>query len=941
MVGSNWVSFLAAEPTNGIKTPLVPVTPEGSSTSRKSNNGRGPPTRDTVSNLCTEEAVAVVALEYPCPGKDRVDGTVMACVPVNQRGGTGLHREELYKNSVQNLRYKFSVNREKAQKLLNYLWEHTPRNLHGNPGLNPYSCSSAWMVGDDRVCTWCWAAQASFLSKTEAGKLTRKGDAFQKAIAAYRKGDLNMPKLNKVHSPAVSSAAYSTCGSGTATSGTKGLHKETIKAWVVKSVKFDAGLAQFLTTDQCYHLQGMTLNMMYMRWCEEIEREHGADFQVPQLRLFQTAVQEINEKPANHGLSGKIKYGKKYSAQAECALCTVLNHLKTSSKQKMDDFRYWERRLALHLEQQQGERFYYNTKIVTAKDKRTGVWSFGADKYGKHGTTIPTFRKKTLGTYKGAAWTTGGEVEASLTGVVAHGIGTFKYIGYWFLSADGNSNIHCIYDVLLKMFDKLEDPEDDTVITPPETLHVQLDGASDNKNLAMLRFFAWLVLSGVVSSATLSFLMVGHTHADYDRQFSALDRQLKTKGKMVRGVSELLQHVMETDRDLVAAEVVSAIPDWATWFGTVGTKLEGIKGLALDTDVDRPHHFLFEKDTAGNVVMNYKNLASDESFWNSQPVVMLTGLPEGEPVLCHPKGDKLLALEKLWDNREKVLSTFNHTTGENLLIPEQFKVELSNVYDILEPSEEEGGAGLRFDHLLCKQKEGSDYLLHRIGETGQHHYHKGYTYRALQPATVMTSAARALLIGSTVTHARGPEPIMHKDSTHSEKEDKATRRVELKANKGKKANFDDVKAKLLEQRTAKGQAGELTTAEVTLLQQYTSEREGAARRVVLARKYSAHETEAVIVGAAKVKNFEEVYLVHYTEQEWASHPKVRLWVCKESLLSFDSITESDAIDRLQVWWTGGGSSVISSECCQHVRLCVMCHTAFPPHLILTFTLFVI
>ena len=85
----------------------------------------------------------MVALEYPCPGKDRVDGTVMACVPVNQRGGTGLHREELYKNSVQNLRYKFSVNREKAQKLLNYLWEHTPRHLHGNPGLNPYSCSSA------------------------------------------------------------------------------------------------------------------------------------------------------------------------------------------------------------------------------------------------------------------------------------------------------------------------------------------------------------------------------------------------------------------------------------------------------------------------------------------------------------------------------------------------------------------------------------------------------------------------------------------------------------------------------------------------------------------------------------------------------------------------------------------------------------------------------
>lgn len=110
-----------------------------------------------------------------------------------------------------------------------------------------------------------------------------------------------------------------------------------------------------------------------------------------------------------------------------------------------------------------------------------------------------------------------------------------------------------------------------------------------------------------------------------------LNKKLTTRNTAVRGVSELLKHVMATDDELVAAEVVSAVPDWASWLQSVGTKVASFKGLALDKDVDRPHHFFFEKNKAGEVVMNYKNLASDTEFWNSKPIVMLTGLPEGTP----------------------------------------------------------------------------------------------------------------------------------------------------------------------------------------------------------------------------------------------------------------------------------------------------------------------
>jgi len=55
----------------------------------------------------------------------------------------------------------------------------------------------------------------------------------------------------------------------------------------------------------------------------------------------------------------------------------------------------------------------------------------------------------------------------------------------------------------------------------------------------------------------------------------------------------------------------------------------------------------------------------------------------------------------------------------------------------------------------------------------------------------------------------------------------------------------------------------------------------------MARRYSAHESEAVVVGAAKVNNFEEMYLVDTQDrrsmpQSAATKKVLQMWVYSSS-----------------------------------------------------------
>jgi hypothetical protein len=113
-------------------------------------------------------------------------------------------------------------------------------------------------------------------------------------------------------------------------------------------------------------------------------------------------------------------------------------------------------------------------------------------------------------------------VKQKVMGVMAHGWGTWLYIGHPPLRFGANFVLECLWRTLLKLnleYQRLR-------LTWPPTLKLQLDNASDNKAFAVLGTFSYFVLAKVFKKVTLNFLIVGHTHEDIDQYFSTIARRL-------------------------------------------------------------------------------------------------------------------------------------------------------------------------------------------------------------------------------------------------------------------------------------------------------------------------------------------------------------------------------------------------------------------------------
>ena len=63
----------------------------------------------------------------------------------------------------------------------------------------------------------------------------------------------------------------------------------------------------------------------------------------------------------------------------------------------------------------------------------------------------------------------------------------------------------------------------------PDTLCLQLDGGSENKNRYTLAICHLLLSAGLFKKIKLGLLYVGHTHEDIDQSFSVVSRDLHRK----------------------------------------------------------------------------------------------------------------------------------------------------------------------------------------------------------------------------------------------------------------------------------------------------------------------------------------------------------------------------------------------------------------------------
>jgi hypothetical protein len=241
------------------------------------------------------------------------------------------------------------------------------------------------------------------------------------------------------------------------------------------------------------------------------------------------------------------------------------------------------------------------------------------------------------------------QVKFKTTGVLVHGYGYYLYVADPALSGNTNFNTECLHRTISRLFEDLLDPENTELTEWPSELYVQVDGGSDNKARTFFAYADWLVKSGRFDVVYISFLLVGHTHADYDRYFVPITMELRKESVCsLENLMDIYKKAYKKESPKVI-EHVESVPDFTAWFGAAWQKFAGFARRVPDED--RPHQFIFEKDG-----MQYRNFSTDKTAWNKTPVNILQEdkLPKGEPPMQPPLEDHLT---KLADTRKGVLST--------------------------------------------------------------------------------------------------------------------------------------------------------------------------------------------------------------------------------------------------------------------------------------------
>lgn len=201
---------------------------------------------------------------------------------------------------------------------------------------------------------------------------------------------------------------------------------------------------------------------------------------------------------------------------AMCDKCTEFTGKIKVAKSKAEAEKLREER-AIHLDLQKAQRsVYYQNRVRGASDKQTYL-SLIIDAMDQKKTYLPLVNRR----QKKDSLTL---IKQKVMGVIAHGHGSYLYVGQPPLPSGANFTLECLWRTLMK----LHAAYTENAMRFPRYLTVQMDNASDNKAHAVLAFVAHLVEGGVFDSVALNFLMVGHTHEDIDQLFSVISRRFKT-----------------------------------------------------------------------------------------------------------------------------------------------------------------------------------------------------------------------------------------------------------------------------------------------------------------------------------------------------------------------------------------------------------------------------
>ena len=624
------------------------------SASRGSNNPGGRDSVEVGMNKLKEGNIERGML-YVCGGRGMCPG-----LDVDPSLHGGLDRIQRI-NDIKSLRLKFTgrAGTTTPQAILDELWEHTPDRC------TPINVTEMdWRVGTQRVCHWCWAAAAGLLCE---GSSHRKKSAWEIALAAYNKEKVVLPASNR----------SSTEGK----SGNTGTKMGTAIAWINEHCQGEQGWTQQTTVDDAEHLQGITKVKLYKEMNQELGMRSGkSDHRAMCYAWFTKAVKKVNEL-AKAGVEGmvEIKFDP-WCTQGECAVCVALKVLRRRAMAKGDEKekRWCEKVLETHNLVARLERLCYHIRIERAV-VRHKTWGFAVDGYCCRKSAVMRCQGHNISDMKGAPGLGDAEtVKYKTTGVLAHGFGYFLYIADPTLPSNANLNVEVVYRTLQYMLEILNDPLDDRITVPPDELLLQIDGASDNRALVFFMFCELLIRLGLFDLLKVTFLIVGHTHNDIDQKFAPITKTLRTE--TITSVGDLIAAYWEAYPEDKPTEIsrITAVSDWTQWL-VAGYGMPFAGCSRRTPDENRPHQYLLHADGNGGSRCDYKNLAIDDTLWNTDGIQLLSEMPD--PTKLQMQKPNLQHITKLAATRTGVMANFKLNNVIPGSIPAQHEEDMVRLFD--------------------------------------------------------------------------------------------------------------------------------------------------------------------------------------------------------------------------------------------------------------------
>jgi hypothetical protein len=316
---------------------------------------------------------------------------------------------------------------------------------------------------------------------------------------------------------------------------------------------------------------------------------------------------------------------RKHKEFSQCDRCADLNAqlLLIETKEGREQIKA-ERREHFKFQQAQREK-YYKHRANAMKDpaKCMSIIADGMDQAKLH---LPSYVQNTKGN---ASF-----LDSTLQGLTVHGWGHFFFICGNNYNTGANHAIECLLQILQQLSELYEEKK----MKWPDTLYLQLNGGSENKNRYTLAICHLLLSAGLFKKTKLGFLYVGHTHEDIAQSFSVVSRDLHRKDCLsVQELTARIKILFKRDSMVPSVKYLHAVWDYKTWL-TGGQELRSHhKNIDSKLGGFRNRHVFRFTWAHGQIGMHVQEWATGKKTeW--EPSTGMKGMQVVQPNLEHYPG---------------------------------------------------------------------------------------------------------------------------------------------------------------------------------------------------------------------------------------------------------------------------------------------------------------